>query len=218
MDKEPTYEIRTCVECGSEWSWKAHDGRKPTYCHKCKFVVAARKQRAATYKYPRTCLQCSREYMARRRTGKYCSPECHQKYMYRNGTLELRCKNCGKAFKRQPADAKSKKLFCDRKCMWADKIKHAPRSKKWTAVRKWFGRFGRMKACARCGYDTEPGILVLHHKDRNRDNNDLGNLEVLCPNCHALEHLKENKTGWKHKSVTKAYLRMLKARKENAIN
>ena len=28
----------------------------------------------------------------------------------------------------------------------------------------------------------------MHHKDRNRSNNDPCNLEILCPTCHDLEH------------------------------
>ena len=44
--------------------------------------------------------------------------------------------------------------------------------------------------CQRCGYNNEPLILGIHHKDRNRHNNDISNLEILCPNCHSLEHLK----------------------------
>jgi predicted HNH restriction endonuclease len=42
---------------------------------------------------------------------------------------------------------------------------------------------------------------VIHHKDRDRDNNAMENLAVLCPNCHAIEHMKENKEGWKHAST-----------------
>ncbi len=45
----------------------------------------------------------------------------------------------------------------------------------------------RGKRCERCGYDKKE-ILNVHHKDRDRKNNDLGNLELLCPNCHAEEH------------------------------
>jgi 5-methylcytosine-specific restriction endonuclease McrA len=44
--------------------------------------------------------------------------------------------------------------------------------------------------CERCGYSEHPEILGVHHKDRNRHNNDLSNLEVLCPTCHSLEHRK----------------------------
>jgi 5-methylcytosine-specific restriction endonuclease McrA len=41
--------------------------------------------------------------------------------------------------------------------------------------------------------------LTVHHKDRNRKNNTRENLEILCPICHAIEHLHEHKDGWKHK-------------------
>lgn len=44
--------------------------------------------------------------------------------------------------------------------------------------------------CQKCGCDGhwQDGIisLQLHHKDGNHQNNDLNNLEFLCPNCHAL--------------------------------
>lgn len=49
----------------------------------------------------------------------------------------------------------------------------------------------REKSCERCLYNKYE-ILVVHHKDRNRNNNELGNLELLCPNCHAEEHNLEN--------------------------
>jgi 5-methylcytosine-specific restriction endonuclease McrA len=29
--------------------------------------------------------------------------------------------------------------------------------------------------------------LELHHKDRNHFNNDLNNLQILCPNCHSIQ-------------------------------
>lgn len=41
--------------------------------------------------------------------------------------------------------------------------------------------------CNRCEVEN-PKVLRVHHKDRNRENNDLDNLEILCLNCHALEH------------------------------
>jgi len=45
-------------------------------------------------------------------------------------------------------------------------------------------------ACERCSY-AGLAILLVHHKDRNRMNNDLENLELICPNCHAQEHYLE---------------------------
>jgi hypothetical protein len=45
----------------------------------------------------------------------------------------------------------------------------------------------RGKNCEKCGYDKYE-ILQVHHKDRNRNNNELENLELLCPNCHYEDH------------------------------
>ncbi len=56
----------------------------------------------------------------------------------------------------------------------------------------------RGKVCERCGYNIYE-ILQIHHKDRNRQNSNLGNLELICPNCHYKEHLLEKswlKGGW----------------------
>lgn len=44
------------------------------------------------------------------------------------------------------------------------------------------------QCCERCGYDSHPAAIIVHHIDRNRMNDDIANLEVLCANCHAIEH------------------------------
>ena len=41
--------------------------------------------------------------------------------------------------------------------------------------------------CERCSYGISK-ILEVHHTDRNKKNNILENLELLCPNCHSEEH------------------------------
>lgn len=43
------------------------------------------------------------------------------------------------------------------------------------------------RKCCSCGLTTwldEPIPLELHHKDGNKYNNSLSNLELRCPNCH----------------------------------
>lgn len=50
----------------------------------------------------------------------------------------------------------------------------------------------RGKACERCGYNKHE-ILNIHHKNRDRKNNDLSNLELICPNCHMEEHYLKSK-------------------------
>lgn len=48
----------------------------------------------------------------------------------------------------------------------------------------------RGRVCEKCGYNKYE-ILQIHHKDKNQSNNDLDNLELVCPNCHFEEHFLE---------------------------
>ncbi|KKP87228.1 MAG: HNH endonuclease [Candidatus Roizmanbacteria bacterium GW2011_GWA2_35_8] len=54
----------------------------------------------------------------------------------------------------------------------------------------------RGKICERCHYDKYE-ILQVHHKDKNRLNNNLSNLELICPNCHYEKHFLL--TSWLNK-------------------
>ncbi|MAZ56363.1 hypothetical protein CL653_01060 [bacterium] len=45
----------------------------------------------------------------------------------------------------------------------------------------------RGKYCERCKFKIYQ-ILQVHHKNRDRKNSNLSDLELLCPNCHAKEH------------------------------
>lgn len=59
---------------------------------------------------------------------------------------------------------------------------------------------GLFSECNRCGYSKIVDILHVHHKDRNRSNNDINNLEVLCPNCHSEEHFISKQGTWHKRS------------------
>lgn len=65
----------------------------------------------------------------------------------------------------------------------------------------------RGNVCEGCGYNKIE-ILQVHHKDRNRQNNNLDNLRLICPNCHYEEHYLEkswlkryNLKGWQKRFV-----------------
>jgi hypothetical protein len=47
--------------------------------------------------------------------------------------------------------------------------------------------------CQRCDV-VDTRILTVHHIDRNQKNNDDSNLEILCWNCHVIEH-REKQDG-----------------------
>jgi 5-methylcytosine-specific restriction endonuclease McrA len=48
------------------------------------------------------------------------------------------------------------------------------------------------KSCQLCG--KKHRRLEVHHKDLNRQNNDLSNLQRLCPSCHKKAHYKNGRT------------------------
>lgn len=50
--------------------------------------------------------------------------------------------------------------------------------------------------CNRCGWNKIPDVLQCHHIDRNRSNNDLTNLEILCPTCHQVDHFQAKDGAW----------------------
>lgn len=108
-----------------------------------------------------------------------------------------KCPYCGK-----PIDKQWKKFCCD-DCR--RNFNHERLVKEWKEgkingcdvngsprdfLRKYFLEKNDCK-CEKCGYDkinpyTGYSILQIHHKDGDCYNNDESNLELLCPNCHAL--------------------------------
>lgn len=57
--------------------------------------------------------------------------------------------------------------------------------------------------CEKCGntyWLNELIPLELHHKDGDKTNNELDNLELLCPNCHALTDTYRGKNTEKAKT------------------
>lgn len=144
------------------------------------------------------CKACGNIYYSRRSSihnSEFCSRECQISSHY---SIQI-CKNCGREFKKKNGSLKSSKnqiYFCSRKCKdEAQKITgncpeirpshygnlNSNRSYRVLAFRT----FG--KKCKRCGYDEIEKMLDVHHKDGNRNNNNIENLEVLCVWCHAIE-------------------------------
>lgn len=118
----------------------------------------------------------------------FCGNACYGMYC-RN---ETPCMVCGKMIL-----ASLHKKTCSRSCANAHRtgIKYKlgqPLKDKVKAQRSLKLRLldARGKKCERCEYDKYE-ILQIHHKDRNRNNNDLSNLQLICPNCHYEEHLLE---------------------------
>lgn len=61
------------------------------------------------------------------------------------------------------------------------------------------------ECCGNTEWMGQPIPLELHHKDGNKNHNELSNYELLCPNCHALTDSYRGKNCRKDKSVETIY-------------
>jgi hypothetical protein len=149
--------------------------------------------------YNAKCSICGKEFYVKpshlkRGWGKYCSKKCQNKGQIKGKFLY--CNQCGKKIWRTPRDlkhSKSGKIFCSKSCqtLWRNRLYSGSNHPFWTGGLDKYRRV-LLEAkipliCNKCGYNNEQ-VLVAHHKDRNRKNKSLKNLEWLCRNCHYLIH------------------------------
>lgn len=119
-----------------------------------------------------------------------CSRRCSNVL---DGTaLKLACTACGETvFKSISKVPESGHVFCSRACKESEQkvggllaLEHYGTSEV-TYRAKAFKAYPHK--CNACSYDNVLALEV-HHKDRDRGNNKLSNLEILCCNCHTIEH------------------------------
>ncbi len=130
--------------------------------------------------------------------GKYCSLECRSKSQLKGKFFN--CLVCKKEFYRSPSKIKHSKsgnFFCSKACHmgWKNSQAIEERHPNWSggtqAYRNILKRSGRKRYCTGCKI-SDKRVLVVHHIDQNRKNNDLSNLAWLCQNCHHLIHYHKN--------------------------
>ena len=54
----------------------------------------------------------------------------------------------------------------------------------------------RIGRCERCNHDGSESRLDVHHKNRDKHDQRLENVEVLCHRCHMQEHAEAGETGF----------------------
>jgi 5-methylcytosine-specific restriction endonuclease McrA len=52
------------------------------------------------------------------------------------------------------------------------------------------------RVCQHCGNDGSDSRLDIHHRDRDKRNQEPSNLMVLCHRCHMQEHARAQESGW----------------------
>ena len=117
----------------------------------------------------------------------FCSMSCYGLSCRK----ESPCTVCGK-----PILARANKKTCSRSCANIHRTGisykiNQPKSKvkSQQAIKIRVLKL-RGKNCERCHYNQYE-ILQIHHKNRNKNDNNLDNLELICPNCHFKEHYLE---------------------------
>lgn len=126
--------------------------------------------------------------------GKYCSRDCQAKGQLRGKTVK--CSTCSKDTWKQPRhlkNSKSGKFFCSKSCqtIWRNRVYSGESHPFWkngeSVYRKIMIRAGIAQVCKFCGLNDKR-VLAVHHRDKNRDHNQIDNLVWLCHNCHYLIH------------------------------
>ena len=146
------------------------------------------------------CLICETDFYVkpshqRYGWGKYCSLICRNKSQLKG--KQVHCFICNKQVYRSPKDIKSSdsgKFFCSKSCqtIWRNTIlftgeNHVNWKYGKSAYRKILKNSGILQVCKLCKTEDER-VLIVHHLDKNRNNNNVSNLTWLCLNCHYLVH------------------------------
>lgn len=146
------------------------------------------------------CAVCSNEFYAKpshikQGWGKYCSKKC-QYESAKTGNV-VKCFTCGNSVYRSVKEqlrSQSGNYFCSKSCQtsWRNsQLYIGSNHSNWTtgesSYRQRLLRSQTPKFCQKC-QTNDSRVLAVHHKDKNRSNNELGNLAWLCHNCHYLVH------------------------------
>lgn len=152
------------------------------------------------------CFGCKQEFECslrkfnfntKRNINLYCSKECFNICKTKKHSIKTKCSTCGKSVTKSKSHlnkSKTGNIYCSRSCSATKnntlfrKWKNHPKYKDGSnCYRNFKLQFSSDHKCERCGFNN---ILALdvHHKDSDRSNNNLDNLELLCCNCHAIEH------------------------------
>lgn len=124
----------------------------------------------------------------------YCSIGCGNNHNINTNIVECICSHCGILFSRKKSRLKNSKhsvYFCSRECkdFGQSYIKQIQPPHYNTGESNYRSKALAAFAnkCSICSY-ADVNALEVHHIDKDRTNNSLNNLIILCANCHTLVH------------------------------
>lgn len=174
---------KICTKCGEEKPLEnfhkdkvSKDGYR-SQCKTCRNVKNPKPKTPPKILDKKVCKKCNIEFMPTSNRQKWCSI-CSPIERRKN-----RLKSCNDYY-----HAHKQLKGCH------------PRGENSSSYKDGIGLYKKQRKskCERCGSDNH---LVVHHKDRNRHNNALNNLETLCRKCHFKEHHIKDSKGRFYKST-----------------
>lgn len=144
-----------------------------------------------------TCSKsCAYSLRSKRLLGRYIPNTYNEKDLSKWKTFH--CKYCNKPF----SDGQTtKRIFCSISCKskWQKENLLGRKNPNWKPLdqRKPFRSVNKklrkdiIRERTNCEYCKSTKSLQIHHKDRNRGNNNSSNILLLCKSCHAKEHEKQ---------------------------
>lgn len=177
---------KTCVDCGSIYEAIMKDAK---FCKPCRNKVRLSK----ISQKPKAiinveCTVCKNLIRDARKSQKYCQ-DCKQE-AYKKVKKEkalatkkqgvsttITCKTCQETVTRTGANQK--------RCSYCSNIRNYRR----------IAFENLLPICNRCDSRVTVKTSNVHHKDRDRKNDSLSNLEILCISCHRDEHTRRDRLG-----------------------
>lgn len=135
----------------------------------------------------------SKAYMARQLD---CSPQTIARLLVKQG-IEYKGNQSGKGIPKNRNEMTLEEYLSESKDIQSNKVRN-----------KILKEGIKPHQCECCGNKEWMGLpipLELHHKDGDRNHNELSNYELLCPNCHAFTDSYRGKNSRKDKCVETIY-------------
>ncbi len=185
--------------------------KKPTFQHSGHYVCECGREFDKAQSYNAHLSHCrvhlgderyENQYRNRQIKGyKIANDQRHAEYVERELKEKLEwestdhfCETCGKKLTEKYASGRfccleCAKIYSTKNKLTLDKLELEQLPITTSAVKRFLlDNNYKENKCEICGiteWQGKPIVCQLHHKDGNRKNNKLSNLQMLCPNCHS---------------------------------
>ena len=135
------------------------------------------------------CASCGNDFLCdgSRTKASYCSLSCYSVARKSKPLEQIECKGCLTKF----TPKKRSVIYCSKGCVKRTlQLKNIENGLFFSYKKAKKHLIKSASGCSKCGWSDEIGVLELHHIDRNHKNNHISNLQILCPNCHSIDHFK----------------------------